>query len=233
MQKFMCGFEPDAERGNPGKTKETIPIDNTNRKTEKLYLRKILKNKPRECVMKKIDDIYNGGRFKIERVEVDLPGGVTLERVVVKPGGAVAMLPIEGDSCYLIKQYRYPIDEYIYEAPAGTMNEGETPDETAYRELIEETGYRSDRLVPIGFIYTTPGYTNERIWLYEAHSLTPSNEFHKDEDELIEVVKVKKEEVFEMIRDGRIVDAKTICLVLKSLLSDEAVKAYVNSPGNE
>ena len=167
--------------------------------------------------MKKISNIYDGGRMKVEQVEIDLPGGITLERIVVKPGGAVAMLPVEGDYCYLIRQYRYPIEKYIYEAPAGTMDEGEKPLETAYRELIEETGYRAEKLVEKGYIYTTPGYTNEVIYLYEAEGLTPSDEFERDPDELIEVVKVSKEEVREMIADGRIVDAKTICLVYKCL----------------
>jgi ADP-ribose pyrophosphatase len=167
--------------------------------------------------MKKIDDIYNGGRLKVERVEVDLPGGVTLERIVVKPGGAVAMLPMDDEYCYLIKQYRYSIDEYIYEAPAGTIDDDEEPLDTAYRELIEETGLKAGKLVPNGYIYTTPGFTNERIFLFEAYSLTPSDMYQKDADELIEVVKVKKPEVFEMIKDGRIVDAKTICLVFKCL----------------
>jgi len=167
--------------------------------------------------MKKIDDIYSNGRLKVERVEVDLPGGVTLERIVVKPGGAVAMLPMDDEYCYLIKQYRYSIDEYIYEAPAGTIDDGEEPAQTAYREMIEETGLKAEKLVPKGYIYTTPGFTNERIFLFEAYSLTPSDEYQKDADELIEVVKVKKPEVFEMIKDGRIVDAKTICLVFKCL----------------
>ncbi|MDD3407641.1 MAG: NUDIX hydrolase [Methanomicrobium sp.] len=167
--------------------------------------------------MKKIDDIYSGGRMKVERVEVDLPGGITLERIVVKPGGAVAILPMDDENCYLIKQYRYSIDEYICEAPAGTIDEDEKPEETAHRELIEETGLRCEELISKGYIYTTPGFTNERIFLYEAHSLSPSDEFQKDDDEVIEVVKVKKEEVFEMIEDGRIVDAKTICLVFKCL----------------
>ncbi|WOF16649.1 NUDIX hydrolase [Methanoplanus sp. FWC-SCC4] len=167
--------------------------------------------------MKKIDDIYTGRRMKVERVEVDLPGGVKLERIVVKPGGAVAMLPVEGDYCYLIKQYRFPIEEYIYEAPAGTMEDGESPEETAHRELIEEIGMKAGKVIPKGYIYSTPGFTDERIYLFEASSLSPSNEFQMDEHELIEVVKVKKSEIHEMIDDGRIVDAKTICLAYKCL----------------
>ncbi|ADN35383.1 NUDIX hydrolase [Methanolacinia petrolearia DSM 11571] len=170
--------------------------------------------------MKKISNIYDGGRMKVEQVEIDLPGGITLERIVVKPGGAVAMLPVEDDYCYLIRQYRYPIEKYIYEAPAGTMDEGEKPPETAHRELIEETGFKAEELIDKGFIYTTPGYTNEVIYLYEARGLSPSSEFSPDPDELIEVVKVKKDEVHAMIADGRIVDAKTICLAYKCLGTD-------------
>ncbi|MBP2133841.1 ADP-ribose pyrophosphatase [Methanomicrobium sp. W14] len=167
--------------------------------------------------MKKIDDIYSGKRLKVERVEVELPGGVSLERIVVKPGGAVAILPTDDEYCYLIKQYRYPIDKYIYEAPAGTMEENEKPGETACRELIEETGLKAEEFIPKGYIYTTPGFTNETVFLYEAHNFTPSDEFRKDEDEVIEVVKVSRSEVFEMIKDERIVDAKTICLAFKCL----------------
>lgn len=167
--------------------------------------------------MKKISNIYDGSRMKVEQVEIDLPGGITLERIVVKPGGAVAMLPVEDDYCYLIRQYRYPIDKYIYEAPAGTIDEGEEPVDTAHRELIEETGFRAEKLTEKGYIYTTPGYTNEIIYLYEARALSPSDEFRSDEDELIEVVRVNKDEVRAMVEDGRIVDAKTICLAYKCL----------------
>lgn len=167
--------------------------------------------------MKKIRNIYDGGRMKVEQVEIDLPGGITLERIVVRPGGAVAMLPVEGDYCYLIRQYRYPIEKCIYEAPAGTMDEGEEPVETAQRELIEETGFKAETLTEKGYIYTTPGYTNEVIYLYEARGLSPSSEYSPDPDEQIEVVKVRKDELRTMIMDGRIVDAKTICLVYKCL----------------
>jgi ADP-ribose pyrophosphatase len=130
----------------------------------------------------------------------------------VRPADAVAILPIEGDACYLIRQYRFVIGEYILEAPAGTIDPGETPDGTANRELIEETGLSAGHLIPRGFIYTTPGFTTERIFLYEARDLVPSRMYAQDEDEVIEVRKVGMADIPQMIRDGRIVDAKTICL---------------------
>jgi ADP-ribose pyrophosphatase len=157
-------------------------------------------------------DLYRGKRMRVEKTRVKLPSGNTKERVVVRPGNAVAMLPIEGDFCYLIRQYRYPIDRYICEAPAGTIDEDEKPRETARRELIEEIGMEAETLIARGYIYTTPGFTDEVIYLFEARGLSPSLEYEKDEDEVIEVDKIRLADVEAMIRDGRIVDAKTISL---------------------
>ncbi|KQC09996.1 MAG: NUDIX hydrolase [Methanolinea sp. SDB] len=159
-------------------------------------------------------EIYHGNRLIVEKKAYQLPNGKEVERIVVRPGHAVAILPIRGDSsCYLLKQYRFAIGEYIYEAPAGTLNPGESPRDAAHRELIEETGFQAGILVERGFIYTTPGFTDERIYLFEAHNLTPSCEFEKDDDEIIEVVTVSIPELRLMTQDGRISDAKTICLV--------------------
>jgi len=93
------------------------------------------------------------------------------------------------------------------------MEPGEDPLETARRELIEETGFAAKIIVEKGFIYTTPGYTDEKIFLFEARDLSPSREFGKDEDEVIEVVDIAINDLTGMISDGTIVDAKTICLI--------------------
>jgi ADP-ribose pyrophosphatase len=165
-------------------------------------------------------ELYHGKRLMVERKKVRLPGGKEVERVLVHPGDAVAVLPIRADSCcYLIRQYRFAIDEYIYEAPAGTLNPGERPLETARRELIEETGLQAETFIDRGFIYTTPGFTDERIFLFEAFGLSPSCEYMKDEDEVIEVLKVPLANLPEMISDGRISDAKTIALIFRCLHS--------------
>jgi ADP-ribose pyrophosphatase len=163
-------------------------------------------------------ELYRGTRLSIEKREVTLPGGKVVERVMVHPGDAVAILPVIGDaSCYLLRQFRFAVGDYIYEAPAGTLNPGESPLNTARRELIEETGFQADTFIPRGFIFTTPGFTDERIHLFEAHNLTPSCEYEKDEDEVIEVVKVTFTELGAMIADGRINDAKTICLAYRCI----------------
>ncbi len=162
-------------------------------------------------------EIYRGRRLSIETREFTLPNGKTKERVVVHPGGAVAILPVVGEDCYLIRQYRFAVDDYIFEAPAGTIDEGEEPHETAYRELIEETGMKAETFVPKGWIYPSPGYTDERIWLYLAEDLSPCSDYQMDDDEVIEVVRVPVRDLQAMIADGSIVDAKTICLACRCL----------------
>lgn len=161
--------------------------------------------------------IFDKGRMRIEEITTTLPSGNRLDRIVVRPGHAVSIFPVEGDHCFLIRQYRYPIEDWILEAPAGTIDTGEEPIETAHRELIEETLMKAEELIPRGFIYTTPGFTDEIIWLFEGRGLSPSEEFAPDEDEQIEVVKVPLADLAEMIHDGRIVDAKTISLAARCL----------------
>ena len=143
--------------------------------------------------------------------------GLERQKVIVPPSNAGAILPIEGEQCKLIRQYRYAIDDYILEAPAGALERGEDPREAAARELIEETGFKAQDIEPRGFIITTPGYTDEKIFLYEAHDLSPSQEYEKDEDEVIEVLDIPVKDLNRMIHDGTIVDAKTICLIHRCL----------------
>jgi ADP-ribose pyrophosphatase len=162
-------------------------------------------------------EIFRGKRLWIEKRAIRLPNGNERERIIVHPGNAVAVLPIDGDRCKLLKQFRYAIDQYIFEAPAGTMEPGEDPLETARRELIEETGFAAKTITEKGFIFTTPGYTDEKIYLFEARDLSSSDEYGKDEDEVIEVVDIATGDLEGMIREGSIVDAKTICLIHRCL----------------
>lgn len=162
-------------------------------------------------------EIYRGRRLWIEQKDVVLPNGLKRQKVIVHPSNAVAILPIEGDSCKLIRQYRYAIDRYILEVPAGALEADEDPLAAAGRELIEETGFAARTVEPKGFIITTPGYTDEKIYLYEARGLSPSQEYEKDEDEVIEVLDIPVRDLNRMIVDGTITDAKTICLIHRCL----------------
>ena len=162
-------------------------------------------------------EIFRGKRLWIEKRTIRLPQGIEREKVIVHPNNAVAIFPVDEDRCKLLKQYRFAIDQYIYEMPAGTVEPGEDPEVTARRELIEETGFTAQTIVSKGFIFTTPGFTDEKIFLFEARNLSPSEEYGKDEDEVIEVVDIPVSDLPGMIRDGTIVDAKTICLIYRCL----------------
>ncbi len=163
-------------------------------------------------------EIFRGRRLWIEKKVIPMQNGVKKEKVIIHPGNAVAILPIDGDRCKLLRQYRYAIGQHICEAPAGTMEPGEDPAATAHRELVEETGFEAGSMTPKGFIYTTPGFTDEKIFLFEARDLSPSQEFGKDEDEVIEVMDVAVRDLDAMILNGTICDAKTICLIHRCLM---------------
>ena len=160
-------------------------------------------------------EIFRGRRLWIEQRRVKLPNGLIRDKVIVHPSNAVAILPIEGGRCKLIRQYRYAIDDYILEAPAGALEQNEDPLAAAGRELIEETGFAARVIESRGYIITTPGYTDEKIYLYEARGLTPSDKYGKDDDEVIDVVDVAACDLPDMVRNGSITDAKTICLICR------------------
>jgi ADP-ribose pyrophosphatase len=158
-------------------------------------------------------ELVRGRRLWAEKKTIRLPTGTEREKIIIHPGHAVAVLPVENGTVKLLRQYRYAVEQYVIEAPAGTLEPGEEPEACARRELIEETGFAAKTIVPRGFIWTTPGFTDEKIYLFEARDLTPSSEYGKDEDEIIEVVDVHILALDTMIRDGTICDAKTIALI--------------------
>ncbi|MDU9375776.1 Methanol dehydrogenase activator [Methanocorpusculaceae archaeon Sp1] len=162
--------------------------------------------------------IYDTPRLKISTKPVHLPNGFDREYLFVEPVPAVCILPTDEHFVYLIRQYRAVIDSYIYEVPAGGMEPEDTdPVVAARRELAEEAKFFAEELIPRGFVYSSPGFCTEKLWLYEARGLSLCDTYCCDEDEIIEVVRVKKEEALQMASDGRICDAKTIALLMRSL----------------
>jgi ADP-ribose pyrophosphatase len=163
-------------------------------------------------------ELFRSKRLFAESIEYTLPDGRSKKGTIVHPGDAVVVLPKCGDTCWhLIRQYRFAVGGYILEAPAGKLEPGELPIDTANRELIEETGFRAGVMRERGWIYSTPGFSDEKLWLFEARDLSPSDAFQKDNDEIIDLVTVSGEELEEMCLDGRISDAKTISIVYRCL----------------
>ena len=126
------------------------------------------------------------------------------------PQGAIAVVPILPDgSIIFVKQFRYPMGTVMYEIPAGKIDPGEDKDVCAVRELSEETGYEADHWEYLGVIATTPGFTNEVIYLYAATGLH-RHEQHTDPDEFITVEAIPKEKLLSMIEDGALYDGKSL-----------------------
>lgn len=160
--------------------------------------------------------VYESPKLKIETKPVHLPNGKDREYLFVQPVSAVCILPTDDTSVYLIRQYRAVIDEYILEVPAGGMdNPSESPLECAIRELGEEMQLKAQKYIPRGSIYSTPGFCTEKLWLFEAQGLSPRTDLKKDEDEIIDTVKIPKNKIFSMINNGDINDAKTIALITR------------------
>jgi len=146
----------------------------------------------------------------LERVR--MPNGAEAELEMVRHVGASAVVPLtaEGD-VLLVRQYRHATGGWLLEIPAGTLEAGdEEPESCAHRELIEETGFRARRIEALGWIWTTPGFTDEKIWLYLATELE-QGEQALEYDEVLSVERLPLERAAEMARTGEIRDAKTIC----------------------
>lgn len=132
---------------------------------------------------------------------------------VVHPG-AVAIIPVirrpsHCDSIILIRQYRFPTRQYLWELPAGTLEKGESPSACARRELTEETGYKAGRIRKITAFYSCPGFCTEKIHLFIAHNLRFTSQ-KLDPDEKIKYKIFTRPQIKALIRKNRIIDAKTI-----------------------
>lgn len=163
----------------------------------------------------KSEMVFNGGHIQVRVDRVIEPSGHETTRELVVHPGAVCIVARHGkDDVLLIRQYRHSTGGELLEIPAGGLKAGEDPIECARRELEEETGYYAATIVPRGSFWTTPGFTTEYMWLYEASDLTRT-QINPDEDEVIEVDVVKISDALAMIEDGRIQDAKTILGLLR------------------
>ena len=163
--------------------------------------------------------IYNGKVIDVVRDEVEISTGRHSFREVVKHSGGVVIVAVKKRSddptILLVKQFRYPIKQVVYELPAGKLEKGEAPDFACKRELEEETGYRAANWQSLGYINTSPGFCDEKLYLYLASDLEFVGE-HPDEGEIIKAYEYKLSDVKKMILNGEINDAKTICAIYRA-----------------
>jgi len=156
-------------------------------------------------------------RTSIFRVTEDRavdPDGFEIRRAIVQHGGSAVMLAVdERKRVLLVRQYRLPARQYLWELPAGRLDPGETPLKAAKRELEEETGYRAKTWKKLVSFFPSPGFLAERMTIFVASGLT-AGMAHNMEDERIEVGWFARREIEDMIRQGRILDGKTILGVL-------------------
>jgi ADP-ribose pyrophosphatase len=158
--------------------------------------------------------VFRGRKVDLALQQVRLTDGTTADREVVVHPGAVALIPmVDENHVCLVKNDRYAVGRTLLEVPAGTIDEGETPDQTADRELAEETGYRAGRITPIRNWFVSPGVMTERMFLYLCEDLKPGPTDHQP-DERLQTVILPWDEAVAMALDGRIHDAKSMLALL-------------------
>ena len=160
-------------------------------------------------------EIFKGKVVELVRDTVLLEDGNEATREVIKHPGGVGILPLDEDgNVYMVRQFRYPHKRVMLEIPAGKMEWGENPLDTAKRELKEEIGADADEFTDLHPLIPTPAYCGEVTHLFLARGLNFSNQ-HLDEDEFLDVEKIPLELLVKMVMDGEIVDGKTEAAILK------------------
>ena len=148
--------------------------------------------------------------FRVTQDHATDPSGFEIDRAIVRHSGSAVMLAVDDRKrVLLVKQYRLPAQSYLWELPAGRLDEGETPLKAAKRELREETGYQAGKWSKLIHFFPSPGYVSEEMTIFLARDLTEGKPENM-EDERIEMRWFKLKEVKEAIRSGRIIDGKTI-----------------------
>ncbi len=157
--------------------------------------------------------VFDGRVFNVT-VDTVREGERTYQREVVHHHGSAVILPVFDDGTVsLVRQYRHPTVRYLLEAPAGTLAHGERPDDGAARELQEELGLVAGRMEKLSEFFVSPGFCEEKMWVFLATDLTEGKQQLED-DEILEVVRLPIADALEMITSGEIQDAKTIIALM-------------------
>lgn len=158
-------------------------------------------------------ELFRGRVFSVT-VDTIREGDKVYEREVVHHTGSAVIIPVFDDGTIaLVRQYRHPAVRYLLEAPAGTLQRGEAPEEGAKRELEEELGVVCAHLEKLSEFFVSPGFCEEKMWVYLATELTETRQ-QLDEDEVLEIVRIPFSQALSMITTGEIEDAKTIIGVM-------------------
>ena len=157
--------------------------------------------------------VYCGKILSLRNDDAILPDGTPCKREIVEHSGGACVLYVEDDRVLFVKQYRYAYGETLYELPAGKLEKGEDPKLTALRELEEETGIRATDAQLLFVDYPSPGYTNEKIYIYEAKNGVQTTQ-RLDEGEFLSVERIPLKNVKEMLYNGELKDGKTVIALL-------------------
>ena len=164
--------------------------------------------------------VYEGKTIRVLEELVQRSETATYTHVTVKHPGAVVILPQDNDgSLFVLEQYRHSIKGPLLEFPAGTLNINEDPADCAKRELEEEIGKKAKEFHELGFLYPAPGFCDEKQYLYFAKGLIDGT-VNLDEDEILNAKKLKVSEIENAIRDGLMVDAKSIAIFFRARLKN-------------
>ncbi len=162
----------------------------------------------------KSERVFAGRIFAVEQHLVALPDGRQAQVDLVQHGDAITILPVDHDgSIWFIRQYRHPTRRWLLELPAGHLEDAESPEIAANRELREEIGMSAQNITRLGGFFLAPGYSTEYLHVYLATGLSP-DPLEPDEDEMIEIVKISITKAYKLAEDGAIEDAKSLAALL-------------------
>ena len=168
----------------------------------------------------KANYIFRGKILNLRCDDAELPDGNPCTREFIEHGGGACVLYVKDGKVLLVRQYRYPYAESIYEIPAGKLDKGEEPIKTAVRELEEEGGLIAEELKLLYVMYPSPGYTNEKIYIYQALSARETAA-KLDEGEFLDAEYIPLDQVKQMLLNGEIKDAKTIIALQAYFLNEQ------------
>ena len=157
--------------------------------------------------------IYKGKILGLNLYNIKVEGRRVQREIIEHPGAAAILAFDEDGKIILVKQHRFP-HGYVLEIPAGTLEKNEDPKDCAFRELHEETGYTSKKMTHLMTFYPSIGYNTEAIHCYVASRTKRTDDVQLDDDEILSVQKIEFGKLMQMIRTGKIQDAKTICAVM-------------------